>query len=121
KGVEQERHVVAADVQVAPVDVGHMRQRVKILDGRPVGIMQSRAVLAVGNAQNVFDGLALRVLDDGVVELLAADDVNDLRVHQRLFGQHADVGSDEGDLDVRIAVFNGLGYADVAREPRSAG
>ena len=102
KRVEQERHVVAANVQVAPVNVGHVRQSVQILDGRPVGIMHDLAILAIGNAENIFDRLALRVFDDGVVEFLAASYVDYFRFHQRLLGQHADVGSDEGDLDVRI-------------------
>ena len=120
KGVEQERHVVAADIQVAPVDVGHVRQGVEILDGRTVGIVHHVSILAVRNAEDVFDRLALRVFHDGVVEFLAAGYVNDLCFHQRLLGQHANVGSDESDLDVRIAVFDGLSYADVARESRSA-
>ena len=121
EGVQQERDVVAADIQVAPVDVGYVRQSVQILDGRTVGIMNDPTVFAVGNAENIFDRLALRVFDDGVVEFLAAGYVDDFRFHQRLLRQHADVGSDEGNLDVRIAVFDRLSDADVAREARRAG
>ena len=121
KRVEQERHVVAADIQVAPVNVGHVRQGVEILDGRPVGIMHDASILAIRNAENVFDRLALRVFHDGVVEFLAAGYVNHFGFHQRLLGQHADVRSDEGDLDVRIAVFDGLGDADIAGKSRRAG
>ena len=120
KWVHQEWHVVAANIQIAPVNVGYVRQGVQILDGRPVGIMHHVPILTIGNAENVFDGLALGVFDDGVVELLAAGYVNYLCLHQRFFRLHADVGSDKSDFDVRIAVFDGLGYADVAVEPRSA-
>src|SRR5208282_3216444 len=59
--------------------------------------------------------------NDGVVEFLAADYIHHFRFHQRLFGQHADVGSDESDLDARVAVFDGFSDADVAGEARSAG
>src|SRR5258708_22105122 len=78
------------------------------------------SILAVQNAENVFDRPALRVFDNGVVEFLAAGYVNHFRFHQGLLGQDADMGSDESDLDVRIAVFDGLSDADVARKSRRA-
>src|SRR5258708_32509771 len=80
KGVEQERHIVAADIQVTPVDVGHMRQRVEILDRWPVRIMDGMAVLAVLNAENFFDRLSLRVFHDGGVGFLSAGCVTYLRL-----------------------------------------
>jgi len=57
KGMQQKRHVIAPDIQVAPVHIGHVRQRVQILNRRTVGIVHDDAVLAIRNAQNVFDFL----------------------------------------------------------------
>ncbi len=83
--MKQKRHVVAADVQVAPVNVGDVRKRIQILDRRPVGIVHDLAILAIGDAEDLIDRLAVGVFDDGIVEFLAADHVDDFGFIKRLF------------------------------------
>ena len=63
--MQQERNVVLRDIQVALVDVGDPGQRVEILDLRAVGIVHDLAVLAVADAENLFERLAVGEFDDG--------------------------------------------------------
>ena len=114
--VQQKRHVVAAHVEIALVNIGHVRQRVQVLNLRTVGIMYDAAILAIRKAKNFFQRLAVGVLDNGVVEFLAADHIDDLVLEQRLFRQDAHVRTDKRNLDIRIGVLNRFRQADIAGE-----
>src|SRR6185369_17230870 len=48
--MKQERHVVTGNVQIALVNVSHVRQSVEILNLRAVGIVDDSAVLAIRHA-----------------------------------------------------------------------
>jgi hypothetical protein len=74
-GVEQERDVVAGHVHVALVDFGGPGHGVEVFDLRAVGIVHDLAVELVADAEDLAERLALGKLDDGVVELAAADEV----------------------------------------------
>ena len=53
-----------------------------------------------------LEGLAVGVLDDGVVKLAAADEVDGAALVERFVGVGGDGRSDEGDLDVGVGVFD---------------
>ena len=74
--IEQEWDIVAANVEVAAIDVGDMRERIEIVDGRAVGIVHDLSIFAVGNAEDFVERFSLRVFDDRIIEFLAADDVD---------------------------------------------
>ena len=74
-GMQQEGDVVARHVHVALVDLGGPGHRVEVFDLRTVGIVDDLAVLLVADAEDLVERLALGKLDDGVVELAAADEV----------------------------------------------
>jgi len=118
--IQQKGDVVARDVEIALVDLGHMRQGIKVLDLRPVGIVHDLTVFQIGDTENFLQRLALGVLDHGVVELFAGHEINDRTIAQGLFGQHTDVRPHEADFDVRIGVLDGAGQPDVAGEARGA-
>ena len=100
--IEQERHVVAARIDVALVNVDHIGQRVEVGHRRTVGIVNHRAIgTAIGGAQNFAERLAVGVLDGRVVELAAHDEVDGLAVGERLLGKRGDVRADEADLQLR--------------------
>src|SRR6185437_6909490 len=71
--IEQERHVIARDIEIALIDVGHIGQYVEVLNLRTIGIVHHAPVLPVRDPENLVERFALRKLDDRVIELLAAD------------------------------------------------
>jgi hypothetical protein len=91
--VEQERDVVARDVQIALVGLGHPRQRVQVLD---------------------IEGLSLGKLDDREVELAAADEVECGTLVESAVGVSGDGWPDEADLHGRVGSLDGLRQALVA-------
>ena len=114
-GVQQERHVVAGDVHVALVDLGGPGHRVEVFDLRAVGIVLDDAVgVLVADAENFVERLAVGELDDGEVELAAADEVDDRALVEGAVGVGGDRRADEGDLDGGIGALDGLGQALVA-------
>ncbi len=84
--MQQERHVVARHVHVALVDLGGPGHRIQVFDLRAVGVVDDLAVYLVADAENLVQRLALRELDDGVVELAAADEVERGALVQRAVG-----------------------------------
>ena len=56
----------------------------------------------VADAENLVQRLAVGKLDDGVVELAAADEVEGAALVQSLVGRSGDRRADEGHLDRRI-------------------
>ena len=107
-GVEQERHVVAGDVHVALVDLGGPGHGVEVFDLRAVGVvLDDAAGVLVGDAEDFVERLAVGELDDGEVELAAADEVDDFALVEGAVGVGGDRGADEGDLDGGIGVLDG--------------
>ena len=101
-GMQQERHVVTRNVEIALVDVGDVRQRIQILNLRRVRIVHDLAILQERNAGNLFQRLALGVVDHGVVKLLAGNEIDRRTIAQRLLRQHADMRPHKSNLDLRI-------------------
>ena len=112
--IQQERHVVPRDVEIALVNVGDVRQRVEILNLRRIGIVNDLAIFQERNAGNLLERLALGVVDDRVVEFLAANEIDRRAIAQRLLRQHADVRPDKRNLDFGIRLLDRLGNADIA-------
>src|SRR5207248_10190314 len=100
--MQQERHVVAADIQITPIYVRHVRQGIEILNLWWIGVVHDRAILAVRNSENFFQRLALCVLDNGVVKFLAADEIKHRAILQRFFWQDANLRADKSYFDRRI-------------------
>ena len=84
--MQQERHVVFLNGQIALVDVGGKRQGVELrgFQRRTRGVVHHFAVVHVAGAGDFRERLSLRVLDHGVVEFAAHDEVN-IRAGQRGF------------------------------------
>src|SRR5882724_1792985 len=120
-GIEQEWNVITAYVQIAVVNVGHVRQRVQILQLRTIGGVCDYAIFPVGNSQNVFKGFALGKFFDRIVEFLADDKINCWRLDQSPLRQYGHVWADEGNLNPRIYVLDTLGQPDVSGKTRRAG
>jgi hypothetical protein len=72
------------------------------------------AVLFVADAEDLVEGLALCVFNDGEVELAAADEVEDGALVEGAIGVRGDRGADEGDVDGWVGSLDGLGEALVA-------
>ena len=73
------------------------------------GALHEPVFVPVGEALDLAPGAALGQLLAGIVELVAADEINDLVFAQRLFRQHGDVRADEADFDVRVLRFESGG------------
>ena len=80
--------------------------------------MNDLPILQKRNAGNLFERLALGVVHDGVVEFLAADEINFRAVAQRLLRQHAHVRSDKRNFDLGIGLLDGLRDPHVAWKAR---
>ena len=113
-GMEQEGHVVARHVHVALVDLGGPGHRVQVFDLRAVGVVDDLAVLLVADAENLVERLALGKLDDRVIELAAADEVERRALVQGAVRVGGDRRADKGDTDGRIGRLDGFGKALVA-------
>jgi hypothetical protein len=101
KRMQQERHVVLGDVEVAGVDLGRPGHLVELLrrDLRTVGIVLDDAVLVlVADAEDLVQRLAVGKLHDGEVELAAADEVDRRALVQRLVGRGGHRRPDEAIL-----------------------
>src|SRR5207244_2629693 len=79
--------------------IRHMWQGIEILNLWSIGVVHDRAILAVRNSENVFQRLALCVLDNGVIEFFAANKVNGRAILWRLLRQHAHVRTDKTYFD----------------------
>jgi hypothetical protein len=93
--MEQKRHVVTRHIHVALVDFGGPRHRVEVLDLRAIGIVDDLAVLLVADAKDFVEGFALSKLDNGVIELAAADEVEHGTLVESLVRRGGDRRSDE--------------------------
>ncbi len=77
--------------------------------------MLVRAVgVAVADAEDLVERLAVGELDDGEIELAAADEVDGGALVEGAVGVGGDRGADEGDLDGRVGLLDGLGERVVA-------
>ena len=68
----------------------------------------------VGDAEDFVERLAVGELDDGEVELAAADEVDDFALVEGAVGVGGDRGADEGDLDGGVDRLDGAGESVVA-------
>ena len=90
-GVEEERDVVLGDVHVALVDLGGPGHGVEVFDLGAVGIVLDGAGrVFVADAEDLVERLAVGELDDGEVELAAADEVDDVALVQGAVGVGGD-------------------------------
>ena len=119
--VEQERNVVARDIEIALVDLGDPGQRIEVFDGGAFGIVDDLAVLAEADAGQFFERLALGVIDDLVIELAAHHEIDGLVQVERLIRLGGDGRSDEGDLQFRVDVLHHLRHFDVDVKAGSGG
>src|ERR1700760_2801922 len=74
--VQQERNVVIPDVEIAIVNLRDPGERVEILDHRRIGIVYDGAVFPEARAGDFLERLAVRVIDDLIVEFLADDEID---------------------------------------------
>src|ERR1700744_4341085 len=112
--MEQERHVVTGDVHVTLVDLGGPGHGVEVFDLWAIRIVLNDSVgVFVGDAEDFVQGLAVGVLNDGEVELAAADEVEDFALVEGAVGVCGDWRSDESDLDGGVRALDGSGEAVV--------
>ena len=119
--VQQERHVVASNIEIPLIDICDMRQCIEILDLRTVRGVHNRTVLAIGNAHNLVQRLALGKLHHLVIKFLARDEIDGRTIFQRSLRQHAYVRANESDFYARVGILDGLRQPDVSRETGCAG
>ena len=98
------------------IDIGDVGQRIQVLNLRPVRIVDDGSIFPVGNPKDLFQRLALGEFNHGVIELLAADEINGWAIFQRPVGKYGDVRAYESNLDVGIRRLNSLRQTDVPRE-----
>ena len=100
--IEQERHVVAAGIDVALVDVHHVRQSVEILNRGTVRIVNDLSIrAAIGDAENLAQRLAVGKFHGRVVELAPHDKIDGRAFLERLLRQGRNVRPHERDLQPR--------------------
>ncbi len=115
--MQQEGHVVARDVHVAGVDIGHPGHvgLVQLFDLRAIRIVEEAAFrIAIGDTENLVQRLVVGKLDDGEVELPAADEIDGAALVESAIGIGGDGRPDEGDFDGRVGLLDGLGQGVVA-------
>src|SRR5262249_46027414 len=109
-GMEQERNVVAARVEIALVNVNHVGKQIEIGEVGSVRGVHHLAVLPVGDAQHLVERLAVSKLYNRKIELAPGDEINRRTIAQALFGKHGNVRANEGNLDA------GIDFLDLGRQ-----
>ena len=112
--VKQEGDVVAGDVHVALVDLGGPGHGVEVFNLGTIGIVDDLAIELVADAEDLVEWLSLGKLDDGVVELAAADEVEGGTLVEGAIRVGGHRRPDEGDFDGGVDRLDGLGEALVA-------
>jgi hypothetical protein len=120
-GVEQVADEVALDLEIAVIDVHHERQRVHVLERRPVWRAPERAVHPIGEPGHVGQRPALGHFLDRDVELGAADEVDRRRGGQRALPLDGHVGAHQAHAQPRVGGLQRLGHPQVGGEGRRAG
>ena len=114
--VQQERHIVFFDGQIALVDIGRKRKRIEFfgLQQRTRRIVNDLAILDVADVCDFRDGLAVCVVHNGVIEFSAHDEI-DIGAGEQAFRRlDLHLRSDEADLDSGLLFLHGRGHAKVA-------
>src|ERR1019366_2932653 len=78
------------------------------------GAVHHRAVLQERDALNVVQRLALGKLDDRIIELFAADEINRGTITQRFLRKHGYVRADKRDLNGRVSFLDFLYQLNIA-------
>src|SRR6266852_2861475 len=121
-GVLQIADEIILDLEIAPVDLGHERQLVHILEHRPGPVVGDRpTAIAIAQPVDIGESAALGDLLDREVEFLAGDEINRARRGQAGFRLDRDLGADEADREPRVGILQGLGNLDIAGEGRGRG
>ena len=107
--VQQERHVVAAEIEIAFVGLGDPGQRVEIFDYRRVGVVLKTAVLSEDNAGDFVQRFALGEVAYLVVEFTLHDKIDGGRGTQGGFGLDSSRRPDERNFHLGIQVAHHLG------------
>src|SRR5208283_1521425 len=95
--VQEERNVVALDLQIAFVDIGGKGKRIEFR-GMQLwlrGIVNNAAILAVTGAKNLIEGLAVSIIRHGVIKFAARDEVNVFAGIQSFIGLDMAMRADE--------------------------
>src|SRR5437899_6464310 len=123
-----ERHVrmqevadeVLLDHQVALVDVHDERQRVHVLERRPLRRALEVSVRAIAEPRHLRERPSLGDFLDSEVELAARDELDRRRGSEGALALDGDVRPDEADPQPRVSLLERLGDADVVRKRRGA-
>ena len=121
--MQQERHIVFFDREVALVDVGRKRKRVEFfgLQQRTRRIVDYLAVFDVADVCDSGDGLAVRIVHHGVVEFSAHDEIN-IGAGEKAFRRlDLHLRADEANFDSGLLFLHGFGHAKVAVETHGGG
>ena len=121
--MQQERHVVALDFQIALVNVCGKRQRVQLfrVQLRTFGVVNDLAVFAIADARNLAERLSVRVIHHRVIELSARYEIDVLASVQRLLGLDVSVRPDESNLHARVGFLDFPDELDVALQANRGG
>src|SRR5262245_4388859 len=118
--MEQERNVVFLDSEVAFVNLGRERQLIETfcLKLRSRRVQMNAAIASITRTRNLTERLALRVLDDGMVEF-ARDDEIDFGAGPQTVRLELNVRAHECDLQVRLRLFHLPHESNIVIEPDS--
>src|SRR5882762_10030479 len=121
--MEQKWDVVVFDLEVALVNVGGKWKGVQLggVQLRALRVVYDPAVLAIADAENLAERLAVRVFDDGVVELAAGHKLDVFAGIQCFVGLDVPMGADKSDLEAGIPFLNLADQLDVALESDCGG
>src|SRR5712672_155209 len=123
EGMQQKWDVIVFNLEVALVNVGGKRKGVQLggVQLRALRVVYDPAILAITDAQNVAERLAVRVFDDGVIELAAGHKFDVFAGIQGFVGLDVPMGADKGDLEAGIRFLNLADQLDVALEAHCGG
>ena len=120
--IEQEWHIVATRIDVALIHIYHVRQCIEIGHCRAVGVVQYLAIRpTIRNAEYLIQRLTIGILNYGVIELPAHDEIKRRAFLEGHLRQGGYVRSHESDLQPRVGRFHGSRQLDVTLKAGRAG
>ena len=119
--IQQERNVVAREVEIALVDLGDPGQLIQILDERRLpGLWTMLPSLAEADAGQLFERLALGVVGDLVIELAAHDEIDRGLVRSAFSGSTVTGGPTNATFSFGFDVLHHLARSSRRRESRES-
>src|SRR5438105_3788476 len=114
--IQQKRNVIAAEIEIAFIDLCHPGKRIEIFDDRSLRVVLVCSVLAENHTWNLVERLAQGEIANLIIELAFDHEIDRFGGAKAFFGPNGYVRSYKGHLELRIHILHHFRNPDVDME-----